>query len=151
GRVLAADHRDAVSLWDVSTGKMLPGSADPWLNVGRLRFTDQGKRLLGFAEQIIAWEAATGKELGRIANPTADASWALALSPDESLLAGRASDAKKLVIWDAKTGAEVRTIEGAWLSPALFTPDSRRLIGKGPEGMRVWDVKTGKAIYKLSS
>ena len=44
-KTLAIGHIHSVDLWDVETGRMLPGSANPKLEVQSVRFSADGKRV----------------------------------------------------------------------------------------------------------
>jgi WD40 repeat protein len=155
GRTLATGHGDAISLWDVTTGRPLPGSANPKQSVYNLRFTDGGKRLLGLADQAYAWDVATGKELRQFPSvPRADLRReSLVLSTDESLITARDRQAKKIVVLDTNSRKVVATLaesDEKGLFPEVFCPDNRRLISWGSKGIRIWDVKTGQVLHKLT-
>jgi RNA polymerase sigma factor (sigma-70 family) len=148
----AASSGGVIRLWDVATGRPLPGSADPFIDrVHELRFSPDGKRLLGTAGMPIAWDAATGREVRRFPRVPSQ-SWFRPLSPDESLLAGIDQDGT-IRLHDAKTGREVRVLRGhsAWLRYALFSADSRRLFSASGDGtIRVWDVASGRQLHRLT-
>src|SRR5207302_3935394 len=69
GRALAAAFGyGSLKLWDVATGAPLPHTADERASVSNLRFADGGRRLLGTAETVVAWDPTTGRELHRFPN-----------------------------------------------------------------------------------
>src|SRR5205823_5470600 len=111
GRTLAAATNSCtVVLWDVESGRLLPASADPPLVVRDLQYRDGGRQLLGIAERLTAWDPATGRELRRY--PEVQTQYGVtALSPDGRLLAGIDADGA-VRLWDASTGAVVRTFRG---------------------------------------
>ncbi|MHB1423723.1 MAG: sigma-70 family RNA polymerase sigma factor [Gemmataceae bacterium] len=159
GKTMAtAANRGAIRLWDAATGNILPASADADVqSVDRLRFSSDGKRLFGAAGACLIWEATTGRELRRLADPSPlglnhpnDMRF-LALSNDESLLAAANSDGI-LAVWDAATGKEKRILKGhdRYVWNLVFTPDSRKLLCSCGDGfVRVWDMENGHQLHQL--
>jgi RNA polymerase sigma factor (sigma-70 family) len=85
----------------------------------------------------------------------------LAFSPDNRLVVGLISGKKvqaggfegfepvppeELVIWERVTGKERARLKVGPLEPLAFAPDGRRLATSNPQGVRVWDMKTGKEL-----
>jgi WD40 repeat protein/serine/threonine protein kinase len=72
-----------------------------------------------------------------------DSAQALVATPDGKLVI--AGSGNQLRIWDAHTGAHVRTVtaQDPRLHALAVTPDSRRLIRAGEHGEHVWDLATG--------
>jgi WD40 repeat protein len=145
-----------VVFWDIASGRLLPHSADPVMGINDLRYLDGGRRLVGRADRLLAWDPATGREIERYADvPVVQG--LVALSPDRRLLAG-VDAGGTLRTWDAATGQAERALgEGetkCYGSPA-FTPDGRRLIASAsdlkpqrpiPDRVVVWDVATGQML-----
>jgi WD40 repeat protein len=151
GTTLAIGHLTSITLWEVATGRPLPGSGEPKLEIYSLRFSADGKRLFGTAENVIAWDPATGKELRRFPNPPHNRGRFVTLSPDESLVAGSSLVDNKLRLCEATTGKQLLALEpDVPVLETLFTPDSRRLITSAQDGIRVWDVKTGQVLHRLT-
>ncbi|MGH7222403.1 MAG: WD40 repeat domain-containing protein, partial [Gemmataceae bacterium] len=148
----------AIRLWDVRTGKLLPASADANMQyVNRLRFSADGKRLVGDAGACLVWDPSTGREVRRFADPQQfDFKLPKDLrhfvpSPDESLLAFANPDGS-IHLWDAATGKEQRVLKGheRFLYKIMFSPDGRRLISNGSDqSIRVWDVASGRELHHL--
>jgi RNA polymerase sigma factor (sigma-70 family) len=154
GKSLAAVSGEGViRLWETETGRVLPASADPFLDaVHELHFSADGRRLLGHAGIYFAWDANTGRELRRFPKAS-ERYWPAALAPDESLLVTADPDGT-LRLWDAKTGREVRALKGHDKSiwSMVFSQDGHRLFSSCAEDrtIRVWDVAGGREIRKLT-
>ncbi len=91
-----------------------------------------------------------------------DGSASLAFSPDGKTLASGKDNGKGIILWDAASGNELRTI--MMRAPASYSieysPDGKTSIAYSPDGktlaaglsdttVRVWDVATGKEIQAL--
>ncbi len=82
-----------------------------------------------------------------------------ALSPGEGLLAagvrrlvkrpdGPRVEMDHIGVWETLTGEPVLKLESADCAQALFTADGRRLITAGVDGLRLWDVGTGRELAR---
>ncbi|MGH3239139.1 MAG: WD40 repeat domain-containing serine/threonine protein kinase [Spirillospora sp.] len=112
--------------------------------VFQLAFTPDSTALVcAGSGQTWRWTVATGRgtahELG-----DAGADQLTALSGDGRLLATLRKD-EPIQLWDAATGARLRTImpEGRTFTKA-FTADGRTLATTGANGIELWDTATGR-------
>lgn len=146
-----------ISLWDVATGKLLPLSAYPRMPVQNLRFTPDGKSLIGTADKVRTWDIASGDEQRQFANVHAEAIWkAPVLSPDESRIA--TADRNHVRLWNAQTGAKLLDFKNTdeSVSEICFSPDGRKLAvgeirgGTRPRTIRVWDASSGRQLASLT-
>lgn len=109
--------------------------------------------------QLAAWEVKTGKLLRRHAVPIAD-TISSALAPGGTALVSHGK------VIDARTGKERCRLEGALegREPYAFSADGRLVAGGfarqtkkggttsvGPDGVRVWEAATGKAVAHLKT
>jgi WD40 repeat protein len=146
GRILAAaTDEGSVLLWDVATGRLLPQSAEPAGAPRDLRYSADGRRLLGLVDSFRAWDVNTGREVQRFAGYRPRRSGAVDLSPDEQLVATTAI-ARDTRLMNAETGFGVRTLTDVSSDGTIrFSPDGRTLFTGGQgKTVRWWDVDSGK-------
>jgi WD40 repeat protein len=152
GKTLAvAGNSGTITLWNVKTGTLLPTSPDPITKVKAISFSADGKQVVGRAERLIAWDAATGRVLHRFPEAS-DTPLLYALSPNGLLhaMAGQENKHAVISLLDARTGRKLRTLGSQEIAALRFTPDSRELVsGDSDRKVRVWDVATGKTVYVL--
>jgi WD40 repeat protein len=112
-----------------------------------LALSPDGKRMVSssqFDDFSRVWDVNTGKVLLQLKGHTKVAS--VAWSKDGKYILTAGFD-RKLILWDATTGKQVKTITD---SPSLiyavaFTPDGKKAVtGAGERTARVWDLETGK-------
>lgn len=81
-----------------------------------------------------------------------DATTALAVSPDQQMLAS--SSQKTIQLWDLKTGKLQRSLQGHTerISAIAFSPDGQLLASSSlDQTIKLWNFKTGKLVASLSS
>lgn len=147
-----------VLFWDAATGKLLTHLPGHTAVIRDAVFTADGTKVIttGQDDTLRTWDAATGRELARVALP---APTRVCLSPD----------GKKLYAADAKTGA-VRVVDPATgkveatftafkkeLVGATISADGKRLITAGrdvaeaPGTVRVLNAATGEQIREFDT
>jgi WD40 repeat protein/tetratricopeptide (TPR) repeat protein len=160
GRILTQEtstRGTAIHVWDAANGRVLWGVN---FAAAALTFSRDGRRLCGFHQnQVIVWDAGTGREIARIANIAASSK--LALSPDGQRVClsipssfGRLDRRPGTVgIWDTSTGTRLYRLPGhtAQVTDIAFSPDGRRIVTTtGTTGeTKVWDVASGQELLTL--
>jgi hypothetical protein len=156
-----AAGRNALRLWDTETGKARPWPVGHSGAVEEIGVAADGKTIVTRASDgtLRQWDAATGKELRRLALPSGGdpaglsrTGRFLAVIPDE----------KSVVLWDPAAGTEVRKIAlpppapgGDLTAPGAYqakvSPDEKVLATvELPRTIRLWDTATGKALGDLA-
>jgi WD40 repeat protein len=146
GQWLVCNGIDGVRLWDVTSGRELrtlyPGGFG-----GPVVFSQGARRLVAAAcgDQLIAWEAHTGKELFHKKRPRKNAT-VLTFSPDEQTLAVGCRWADHVQLYNCSTGQERfslgTNIKG--LEALAWSPDGKLLATGGQARLYLWDVAAGK-------
>ena len=164
GRTIAVGGRDKmVSVWEVAeilkentTAINLCGHEN---TVEAVAFSRDGKTLFsgGRDGSLRAWNWKESKELRRMGEDL-QCPKALAVSPDGKLVAysahsGAAMEKHALHICNAETGELVLKVadSGKLAFSLAFAPDGKTLATASGDGVRLWDVATGKQSRALSN
>jgi Planctomycete cytochrome C/WD domain, G-beta repeat len=158
GRIAAGSYRRVhlmsfgERLWTAS----LDGHADL---VRALAFSTDGRRLAvaggrsGGLGEVRIWDV-SGKQptLTATISGHKDAILTVAFSPDGSMLATGSYD-KLVKLWDAATGAEIRTLKehsDAVYAVAFIPGRSELVSAAGDRTLKVWDVTSGRRLFTIS-
>jgi WD40 repeat protein len=143
----------SVKVWEVATGKVLFELKGPEHMSWSVIWSQDGRHIATASDDgtVRLWDADAGKELHEFRGHKGMVS-AAAFSPDGRWLASGGED-MAVRIWDVKERKLHRTLDGhdVWIVDMHFTPDGTRLVtASGNEnrtdGIRVWDVATGKQL-----
>jgi WD40 repeat protein len=168
GRQLAiADLSGAVELWEVAAPRRersLPAPQPEY--VPDLRFSPIQPLLAVSAStasrtvpagELQLWNSATGQRGPRL--ESAAGMETPVFSSDGKYLAA-SSSVGSIRVWDSTTGAVLQTLDQPVLKPGPrpdaegppygFTPNGKALIAVGPEGLRCWDLRTGKLVRSFA-
>ena len=149
-----------VRQWNSSSGRELGLIAQLDCPVDALALTPDGKTLLVGGQQraqprqidgISLWSVAERREIRRLAG-LADGHVVqeLACSPDGKTVASAGQ------IWEARSGMHIATLrhrdplldQFLSLCPIFFTSDSTQLITAEPDGVRFWEIATGRELRR---
>ncbi len=134
-------------LSDPVRGKLLHSSAGHRDGIAAVAFAIDGKSLFSVSDDpdyVLVWDAATGELRDKIGEGYNGISKTLALAPDGKQLA---TGMRKLILWEALTGKEVRRCAGPEdiIVSAAWSADGKTLVSCSQNGtIRVWDPATGK-------
>jgi WD40 repeat protein len=145
-----ASGSDDVRLWEAATGKERRRFDVRTFWDHSLAFSPDGATLAMVSEGklILLLEAATGKEIRRIAGNEHGNLGAVAFSPDGKSLAATQHDGT-IRIWDVATGAVRARFQGGE-SQLVFSSDSKTLASTGRAGITmVSDVTTGQEMSRF--
>jgi RNA polymerase sigma factor (sigma-70 family) len=163
------DH--SLRLWDITTGQQrFKLSHDSW--VLAIALSPDGNTIgsTGHDDTSVLWDVASGRALHRLAGHGASggASRAVEFTPDSKHFLSWGED-MILRKWDVATGklalehalrlqgvelpdAEIRKkfpiIQGN-VGPGVFSRDGKTLVLRGPNGLHVIDVATGKDLHLI--
>jgi WD40 repeat protein/serine/threonine protein kinase len=156
GARIATGGTDGTALmWDAASGRELLTLPGHGAEIFGVVFTPDGDRLLttGLDGTTRLWDISAGGARDWLTVPAAERiTTRVAFSPDGKRFAAPAHPVG-IAIWDAETGNELVTLEGADVKFAqvAFSPDGRRLAARGlTPAPRVWDAATGKLLLTLS-
>jgi WD40 repeat protein len=142
------DRADNIHLFDVENGKRIKTMHDSICVASSIVFFDRGKYLASPGRSAFeAYNVETGERVQYMSGPDM-----YTVSPDGRYLAKSASGDNSLRIIERLTGREVRALgssKGLYLF--AFSPDGRHLAEWGLNGLRIWDVTTGKVVAILTA
>ena len=148
GRHLAsASHDHKVFIWNVRTGQLvrtLAGHSDVVYGVA---YSPDGTRLAtaSWDQTVKIWNTSDGRELLTLQGHH-ERVWRVAYSPNGQQLASLGN--RELIIWDAQSGAEVRTFPSTGrlnLYGLAYSPDGRHIaVTMQTRGAIILDAATGK-------
>jgi WD40 repeat protein/serine/threonine protein kinase len=145
GRIVAAASPDAITLYDVGTGKET-STLHKKGGAATVVFSHDGRLILtgDISGDVALWDCGAGTELRTFRGHTGTV-WGLAFSPDDKLaLSGGDDCAVKL--WDIGTGKEVRTYCGHsdTVHSVAFSPDGHTALSASYDlTMRRWGIDIG--------
>jgi WD40 repeat protein len=153
--VTAGANGTTVDVWDIATGRLLQSLNDGSGAIFMAVPSPDGKYVLSSTtgrdapeKTAMLWDPAAEKVVRRFGGHK-DSVRTGAFSPDgRRLLTGGDDGAIKL--WDAATGALIRTFTGVGpVQIVAFSPDGKRIFAGGNGSARLWDTQTGAPSHVL--
>jgi WD40 repeat protein len=157
GKFIAATNANRVTLREADTGKLIRNIDDDKRWFESLAYSLDGKQIATgttAGEEVLIWDAATGKKLHTLhvgQNPEAR-TLAVRYSPDGSAIVG-AGDTGIAVAWDARTGKELRRFDvHSRVATLRFTPNGKFLVIACVDGdVGLWDFVSGQLRLTLQN
>ena len=154
GRLVSAGYDHTVRVWDSASGLLCFNRAGHVAPVMDVAYSPDGQRLATASlDHTIKFWSAKGGHATEARRPAGGALSRLVFSPDGQHLAGgggrRPGD---VVVLDAATGKEVRTLTGheMQIAAVAYAPDGKRVASLSLDNtVRVWDTATGQALRTL--
>jgi TonB family protein len=145
-KIAVAGDMDPISIWDAVRAKRLLLLRQAASIVGCLAYSPDGKLLASGAcdSRIILWNPNSGSQLRTLNGHTRSVD-AVAFSPDGGKIASGDKE-RTIKIWDSLSGKELLSLSSPDTIHSLaFCPDGNHLASCGQKGVRIWDLKDGKA------
>ncbi len=162
GNIIAAGGYGEVSFFDARSRKPLGKISGITEAVRSLAFSRDGKYLAvgagrpGQEGEIKIWRISDSfwaKPAAQSFKAHRDCVYALAFSPDSTLLASTSYD-HMIYLWDPATGEQMKPLKEHTDSvfDLAFSPDGKWLASGGADRtVKLWDIASGKRIYTLGS
>ncbi|OYP19886.1 DNA-binding protein [Streptomyces sp. FBKL.4005] len=162
GRTLAVPTDGSIKLWDVRTARVT-GTLGGVALASEAYFSSDGRTLvaedwgLETDHAVLVWDLRDGRRLLRVQEHGDEMLQAVALSPDGRTLALCTSE-RGLEMWDTARRRRAAALQAPRARPAdcgsgrlVFSPDGRSLALPQDDGVRRWDVRTGRKLPSLEA
>jgi WD40 repeat protein len=135
-----------ISIWDFGKGKVVHRLAARRNSGSLLRYSPDGKVLAAGSSEgaVQVWETPGYMRLG-MAEVEDCRLLSVVFLPEKKVLAlGQSGNA--LRVWEAPSGRSVSPMEGhtSLITTLQFSPDGKKVLSGGTDGVRVWNAATGK-------
>jgi RNA polymerase sigma factor (sigma-70 family) len=151
GTIFTTGQDGTIRHWDPASGRERGIFARFSASINGMAIAPDGKTLF-VGERfgaVTLWDVVERREIRRFArNQEDNAVWHVAFAPDGQTIASGWK------VWDVASGQVLATFQDrdprnknlARFSPIFYTPDGKQLIASEPEGVRIWDIASGKEV-----
>jgi WD40 repeat protein len=157
GKILASTNRaGTVRIWKLSTDQrtLKAQGEKPLYRIGGLALSPNGTVLASSSNDLPLglWEAATRKQLGKLAKKPPFFS-PLCISADRGTLAAKVFGGEMVCLWNLTTRKELATLEQSDIEAAkciALSPDGRLLALGGYDGVTsLWEVASAQKVARF--
>ncbi len=159
GKLIASwrDELCDIRIMEVLTGKQINILEGHDEMVTSLDFSPDGRQIVSASDDktIRIWDVETGKELKTLVKEnTQEQVKSIMFSHDGKYVCslGRSEEGSinSIMIWNAKTGIRVQSIEESFIKSVEFSPDDKTIIAASfYYNIDFWDVNTGKKVRTI--
>jgi WD40 repeat protein len=165
GKRLVSTDQGTLRQWDTETGKEINPVSCHRGGLTSLKFASDAKTLLslGHDKLILEWDITSreknDRRFGYFPSRSPDEFWSTVdLSPDAKIIAQTSMTffpERKyhpvIHLWDTATGKERLALSGHKdrVHEINFSPNGKLLASCGTDGIRLWNVESGKELYHL--
>lgn len=147
GRYLACSgYHSTARIWDLDSRTVVRTIDGHSQFIGGVAFSPDGQRIAVSNSDgvVMICDAATGDEQLRI-RVGGKYGGSVNFSADGRRLAIAPGEGAPAKIWDAQSGESLVTIPETTFG-LQFSPDGRRVVGRGGNGVKIWDAQTGQKM-----
>ncbi len=153
--ILIASRDHTAKLWDTQNGLcvlILEGHSGIILNAA---ISDNNRYILTSAldETAKLWDTQTGLCILTLNSPGINSFSHVALSPDGSYIATVGYEDNSAVLWDSSSGRVILVLlHDTTVNSIAFNKNGRSVLTTSNDNLaRVWDIQTGKCLFKLGT
>jgi len=153
-RIATISSDDAhAKVWDASTGQLIATTSDITGAGTFVEFSPDGSMILtgSLLAGTMVWDASTGAFISILMTPQDQTVWASEFFPDSTRVLTFNSNAfpapATVTIWDARTGAVIRSWDSTPDLSASVSPDGNKVVTGSFDAIAVFDANSGTLLW----